>query len=91
MVSPSGPKLLGYGSSEEIIGHKLSEVFYPSPEERRKFLETIHSKQEVTDYEMIIKKHDGTPIVVSMNSQVLQDSEGNSTGVEGIFQGHLTP
>lgn len=86
MVSPSGPKLLGYDSSEEIIGHKLSEVFYPSPEERRKFLEIIHRKQEVIDYEMIIKKRDGTPIVVSMNSQVLHDSDGNSTGVEGIIR-----
>ena len=35
---------------------------------------------------MIIRKRDGSPIVVSLNSQVLHDTEGNSIGVEGILR-----
>lgn len=86
MINPSGIKLLGYDSLEEIIGHHITEKFYPSPEDRRKFLEILNREQEVTDYEITIKKRDGTPVIVSTNSHILKDSKGNFMGIEGFFR-----
>ncbi len=86
MMNPSGIKLLGYNSLEEIIGHHITEIFYPSPEDRKKFLEILNREQEVTDYEITIKKRDGTPVIVSTNSHILKDSKGNFIGIEGFFR-----
>ena len=86
MVSPSATRLFGYDSPEEIIGKNITEKFYTSPEDRKKFLEILYKEQEVSDYEILIKKSDGTPVVVSTNSHILNDSAGNATGIEGFLR-----
>ena len=86
MVSPSATRLFGYNTPEEIIGKNITEKFYTSPEDRKKFLEILHKEKEVSDYEILIKKSDGTPVVVSTNSHILNDSEGNTIGIEGFLR-----
>ncbi|MCK9591549.1 MAG: PAS domain S-box protein [Methanoregula sp.] len=86
MVSPSATTLFGYDSIEEIIGQNIAEKFYQSLEDREKFLEIFHREQEVTDYEILLKKRDGKHIVVSTNSHILRDSAGNATGIEGVLR-----
>ncbi len=86
MASPSASKLLGYDSLQEIIGQNIAEKFYYSSQERKQFLETIYREKKVTDYEITLKKRDGSTVIVSTNSQLLYDSEGNITGVEGFFR-----
>jgi len=86
MVSPSAARLFGYDSVEEMIGSNIARDFYVSPTDRTKFLDTLYKEGEVTDYEIILKKRDGTPVVVSTNSHILHNAEGNVTGVEGIFR-----
>lgn len=86
MISPSGVKLFGYDSPEEIIGHNINEIFYHSLEDRKKLLELLRRQQEVTDYEAIIRKRNGSPVVVSTNSRILYDPEGNATGIEGFLR-----
>ena len=86
MVSPSAPKLLGYNSVQEIIGQNIAETIYFFPEERKQFLDTISKEKKVTDYEITLKKRDGSPVIISTNSQLLYDTAGNITGIEGIIK-----
>lgn len=86
MASPSAPKLLGYGSLDEIIGENISERFYFYPEEREKFLWTLYEKQKISDYEITLKKLDGSPLEVSTSSQLLFGPDGQITGIEGFFR-----
>ncbi|MBA7515367.1 hypothetical protein ES705_07406 [subsurface metagenome] len=86
MVNPTGVKLLGYDSSKEVIGKNLARDFYYIPEDRKKFLEELKKKKgSVEDYEVTLKKRDGTPVIVSTSSHYYYDKEGNIAGVEGIF------
>ncbi len=86
MVNPPGVKLLGYNSPKEIIGKNLAKDLYYIPEDRKRFLEELKKRKgSVKDYEVTLKKRDGTPVIVSTSSHYYYDKEGNIAGVEGIF------
>ena len=86
MMNPPGVKLLGCNSPEEIIGKNLAQDLYYIPEDRKRFLEELKKmKGSVKDYEVALKKRDGTPVTVSASSHYYYDEEGNIAGVEGIF------
>jgi len=86
MINPAGVGLFGFNSPEDIIGKNLTEDLYFNPEDRKKFLEDLkNSKGYVKDYEVTLKKKDGTPVVTSTTSHFYYDKEGNIAGVEGVF------
>jgi PAS domain S-box-containing protein len=86
MVNPPGVKLLGYDSPKKIIGKNLAKDLYYIPEDRKSFLEELKKRKgSVKDYEVTLKKRDGTPVIVSTSSHYYYNKEGNITGVEGIF------
>ncbi|GAI94190.1 unnamed protein product, partial [marine sediment metagenome] len=86
MVNPPGVKLLGYNSPKEIIGKNLAKDFYYIPEDRKIFLEELKKRKGIVkDYEVTLKRRDGTPVTVSTSSHYYYDEKENIAGVEGIF------
>ncbi|MGD2250315.1 MAG: PAS domain S-box protein [Candidatus Methanofastidiosia archaeon] len=86
LVSPSGADLLGYENLEDLIGENIADKFYYQPKERENFLEMLKEHGEVTNYEIILKKKDGTPVVGETNSRLVYDDAQNPMAVEGIFR-----
>jgi PAS domain S-box-containing protein len=86
MVSSSMTTLLGYATHQELIGQNIAEKFYVDPKEREIFLSLLYRDKKVADYEITLKKKDGTPVTVSTNSQLLYDAAGNVTGMEGVLR-----
>ena len=60
MMSPSGAALFGYDSIEEMIGADIAEFFYVNPEDRNNFLSAIEKEGFVKDYEIKLRRRDGT-------------------------------
>ncbi|MBU4350239.1 PAS domain S-box protein, partial [bacterium] len=86
MINPEGVKLFGYDSLEDILGKNISQYLYFTPEGRKKYLKELEkNKGNLKDFELTLKKKDGTPLVISDTSHYYYDEEGNITGVEGIF------
>ena len=85
MTSPSGAKLLGYDSVEEMIGLNIAKTFYAVPEEHDEFLKVLEKKGVANDYEVTLKKTDGTLVPVRANSHRYFDKSGNPLGVEGLL------
>ncbi|MDD5014883.1 MAG: diguanylate cyclase, partial [Atribacterota bacterium] len=86
MINPPGAKLLGYHSPEEMIGKNIAKDIYYIPENRKSFLDELEKRKgTVKDYEVVLKRRDGTPVNISTSSHYYYDSEGNIAGVEGIF------
>jgi PAS domain S-box-containing protein len=84
-VSPSGVKLLGYDSSEEMIGKNIAKQFYADPQERE------HLKSEIMKHGKIrfqgtLKRKDGTLVVTETNSRLIYDETGKPVAIEGIFR-----
>jgi PAS domain S-box-containing protein len=86
MVSSSMKTLLGYATHQELIGYNIAEKFYVNPKEREIFLSRLYRDKKVTDYEILLKKKDGTAVTVSTNSQLIYDAAGNVTGMEGVLR-----
>jgi len=86
IVNPPGVTLLGYSSPEEIIGKNMAKDLYYIPEDRKIFLEELKKREGIVkDYEVTLKRRDGTPVTVSTSSHYYYDEKGNIAGVEGIF------
>ena len=86
MINPEGVKLFGYNSLEDILGKNIAQHFYSAPEERKKYLKELEkNKGNLKDFELTLKKKDGTPLIISDTSHFYYNKEGNIAGVEGIF------
>jgi PAS domain S-box-containing protein len=86
MMSPSGIRMLGYNSEGEILGKNISATFYANPTQRDDLLKILNSNGVVTDFEVTLKKRDGTKVPVSTSSHTYYDDAGNFLGVEGTFR-----
>jgi PAS domain S-box-containing protein len=86
MASPSWAELLGYDSLDDCIGYNIAEKFYFEPHRRKEFLDAVYRNGSVSDYEVVLKYKDGTPLYVSTNSHLYYDDTGELLGVEGIFR-----
>jgi len=82
MVSPSITKAAGY-KQEEVIGSDLKD-YYINPDERNKFLELISTNGFVENFEVQMKKRDGSVLWASVNAGLSKDQEGNVVGIEGV-------
>jgi diguanylate cyclase (GGDEF)-like protein/PAS domain S-box-containing protein len=86
MINPEGAKLFGYNSLEGILGKNIAQHLYFAPEERKRYLKELEkNKGNLKDFELTLKKKDGTLLVISDTSHFYYDKEGNIAGVEGIF------
>ncbi len=84
MISPSGARMLGHGSPDELIGKQVSDL-YANPDDRKAFIEAISKSGSVYGYPLVMMSKDGTHRDVIANSRLCYDPEGNVTGVEGVI------
>lgn len=82
---PSAARLLGYSSVEEVIGMNIAKNLYLHADDRDKLLEILKEQGKITGYELTLKRKDGEPVIVSVNSHFYRDRDGNVVGVEGVF------
>jgi len=86
MASPSWAYLLGYDSLEECYGRNIATDFYQRPEDRRRLHEIVYRTGTIQDYEVELKKKDGSSLFVSTNSHLYYNDAGDIAGIEGIFR-----
>jgi PAS domain S-box-containing protein len=76
--------LFGY-SREEIIGLNARKT-YVYPEDRKKFQQEVEREGYVRDYEIKLRKKDGTEMVCLLTATVRRADEGNVVGYQGILR-----
>jgi PAS domain S-box-containing protein len=86
MASPSLLKILGYDSLDEVLNRPIAATFYYQPEKRDELLRILAGKGYIEDYEVQLKRKDGTPVWVSTHSHYYQGPDGSRAGVEGVFR-----
>jgi PAS domain S-box-containing protein len=85
MFSPSGVKLAGYNSEEEMIGLDVALDTYQNPGEREHFLAALNEKGSVENFPLVLKTRTGNPRIVLASSHFYYDDAGSVLGVEGIL------
>ena len=76
--------MLGYSKPDELIGIPATEL-YQYPEHRTILFEELTQKGYVHNYEMLLKKKDGTPIHVLTSAVIYRDEKGNILQADGVF------
>lgn len=84
-INPAGVNLFGYKSKEDFLETNVKN-HYLSPEDREDFRRTIEEKEAVRDYEITLKKKNGTLMKVSITANVMKDEKGEPIAYRGVIR-----
>ena len=84
-VNPAFARMFGYGSPEEVIAgiSDIATQIYADSEEFRKVRNILEEKGSVEDYEVQVKRKDGSVFWVSANLRSVYDDNSNLLYNEG--------
>lgn len=84
VANPAFVHMLGYGSPEELYQvHATALYWYPS--DRDKFVRRMECEGELRNEEYVMRRKDGSMLVVVDSSRVVRDKQGRITGFEGTL------
>lgn len=84
-ISQSGCTLLGCDSKQDIIGKPYGALL-AMPESRLLFLDKIRQDGFVDDYELVLKKHDGSTSFCLETAHARRDNSGGIIEIQGIVK-----
>ncbi|VAX15200.1 hypothetical protein MNBD_IGNAVI01-2314 [hydrothermal vent metagenome] len=84
-INPSGVKLFGYDSKEELLNVDIAKDLYVDPTDREKLKAEIEEKSFIKNYEIKIKNKKGEQKVVLETSTTIRDSSGKIIAYQGIL------
>ena len=86
LVSPSVNRILGYPPDYDFVGLNVNEKFYTNSKERISILQQVKEQQAIQNFELDMKKKDGTHINVIASTAMYYDHEGNPEGIDTVFK-----
>ena len=85
-INPAGLRLFGYSSLNEIKKIDISKDLIKNSADRKAYQKYIKDKGFVKDYELLLKKKDGSEITVLETSTAVYDAEKNINAYRGIMR-----
>ncbi len=81
-------RIMGYDSPETLVNsiNNAGVDSYANPEDRKLFLEAMKKHGKLEQYEIKLKRRDGTLIWVAENVRTVYDKSGNYLYYEGFLQ-----
>ncbi len=84
-ANPALVRMLGYDSEDELLAVDVAEDVYMDPGHREAWADSMAKDGEVRNAELVLKRRDGSKIVVLENSRVVHDAEGRVLFYEGTL------
>ncbi len=84
VANPAFVNLMGYSSAEELYQVPAGALYW-YPSDRETFMRRVESEGELRNEEYVLRRKDGTMLVVMDSSRVVRDSHGRVTGYEGTL------
>jgi diguanylate cyclase (GGDEF)-like protein/PAS domain S-box-containing protein len=84
MVNPAFVQMLGYSTAEEIYETRAGQLYWYTAD-RDSYLRRMDSAGEVRGVEYVLRRKDGSMLVVVDNGRVLRDKQGRISGFEGTI------
>jgi len=84
-VNQAGVEILGYENKGKLLGIKSSHTYFEA-EGRPRFQSEIDKQGFVKDFEVKLRREDGTPVDTLITASVRKDKEGQIIGYEGIIK-----
>jgi PAS domain S-box-containing protein/putative nucleotidyltransferase with HDIG domain len=83
-TNPAFLNILGF-PDRTTLASKGSDSLYIDPEVRQRWVALLERHGVVTDFEIQLRRHDGTPIWVRANARVVRDGAGQTLYTEGAI------
>lgn len=84
-VNPAFVNILGYCDKQELIAQDVAHIYH-QPQDRSKYSRKLSKKGFIRNEELLLKKKDGTPIVVSETSIAVRNQAGKIVYFDGIIE-----
>jgi diguanylate cyclase (GGDEF)-like protein/PAS domain S-box-containing protein len=84
-ANPALVRMLGYDSEDELLAVDVAQDIYMDPGHREAWAQSMAECGEVRNAELVLKRRDGSKIVVLENSRVVRDTEGRVLFYEGTL------
>ena len=84
VVNPAFVQMLGYSSAEELYELSAGSLYW-YPSDRDTYVRRMESDGEVRDEEYVLRRKDGSMLVVVDNGRAVRDKEGRLIGFEGAI------
>jgi len=84
VANPAFVNLLGYASAAELY-HVPAAALYWYPGDRDTFVRRVESAGELRNEEYVLRRKDGSMLVVVDNCRVVRDKHGRVSGYEGTL------
>jgi len=86
LISPSGAKMFGYDNMEEAMKVNIIRDIYFNPEERDVLIEKLLENGSARNYEITLKRKDGTLLTGEANSHLIYNNVNEPIAVEGMLR-----
>lgn len=84
-VNQAGVEMLGYAHKEELMATPVKNLYFYAGE-RFKFQQEVSRRGFAKDFEVKLKRRDGTPLDCLITGSARRDREGNIIGYEGTIK-----
>jgi diguanylate cyclase (GGDEF)-like protein/PAS domain S-box-containing protein len=84
VANPAFVQLLGYGSAEELCQVPAGALYW-YPSDRETFARRVEAEGALRNEEYVMRRKDGSMLVVVDNCRVVRDRQGRVTGYEGTL------
>ncbi|MCH9025949.1 MAG: EAL domain-containing protein [Proteobacteria bacterium] len=84
-ANPALVRMLGYDSEDELLALDITRDVYMYPEDRTNWRKAIDEDGKIRNAELVLRKKDGSKIVVLENSRAETDEQGRLTYFEGTL------
>ncbi len=85
-VNPAGVELFGYPSKEDLISRNIGTDFFMKPDDREPYKREILQHGFVKDYEITMKRRDGSKVTILETSNAVRDEHGAIVAIRGIMR-----
>ena len=84
-ANPALVRMLGYETEEELLGLDITRDVYMYPEDRSNWRKAIDAEGKIRNAEIVLRKKDGSKLVVLENARAETDEEGRLIYFEGTL------
>ncbi len=78
-------QLLGYDSRDEVLSREIAQTYYTNPSDRTVFLQQMAKHGLVKNFEVSLKRKDGSVVTVLENSYATRTASGNIIRYHGVL------
>ena len=84
VVNPAFVQMLGYASAAQIAEVPAASLYW-NPADRDSYLRRMDSEGEIRNVECVLRRKNGSMLIVVENGRVVRDKQGHICGYEGTI------